>query len=617
MGRFPIFAAPDFGEGPLRFSPLPGTVEEARVVTPLLKKYAGVEPQSYVGKKALKQHVLDLKGPTVAVFSTHGFDYGRRNRGYVRNPLLLSGLALARVDPPSKAKGTSRIVSGLEIATIDLRGTDLVVGSACKTAAGKIQLFQGTSGLRMAFHLAGARSVLGTLWSIPDKETVAVMEGFFRRLADGQDKAAALRGAQVEVIQSRRKANGAAHPYYWAAFVLSGDWKTHRQTNTSPPPPVARKYQSETLEEQTDPIPRLRERLTADSASDASHWTCIREQRWWPNGQLKSKTHEDEAGNLHGIIRHWHENGKLRIEAGYYHGRRYRESRFDADGSLADTYHMKLDRFVPTQADVTRGIGYRVLTCRGGREELFIDLYLPKAKGAKSPLLVWFHGAEEGGDDWASGTLSDCPLVALVGRGYAVASVQYTFADRACMPVQLGDVKAAIVFLQDYAKDLDSVDETRIGLCGEGAGAWLAAMAATTSDMRQLPDAALRDGDDIDKPAIPITVACLIAPAIPLLDHDEKQRGYTPDALFLGGHYSAEDNPSAKLADVVANADKDDPPILFVYGTKQQPQLVERYQDFINAAKNKGVDITTEAFDVDREGLTGKDYRALDDNQTR
>jgi CHAT domain-containing protein len=143
------------------------------------------------------------------------------------DPMLLAGLALSGANPRRGGGADDGILTALEISWLDLEGTDLVVLSACQTALGKPEAGEGVLGLVQAFHMAGARQVVGSLWRVDDTATRLLMEAFYARLAGGPrpaSAATALRDAARHLRASgdARGARTFAHPYYWSAFAAYG-----------------------------------------------------------------------------------------------------------------------------------------------------------------------------------------------------------------------------------------------------------------------------------------------------------------------------------------------------------------------------------------------------------
>jgi CHAT domain-containing protein len=122
---------------------------------------------------------------------------------------------------PGAAPDDEKLTVG-EVYGLDLNKVDLVTLSACQTALGERNPDGSEiTSLAEAFSGAGAPSVIASLWSVADDSTAQTMVAFYEQLAGGKSKAEALQSAQLKVMRSAQY----AHPYYWAPFVLMGDWR--------------------------------------------------------------------------------------------------------------------------------------------------------------------------------------------------------------------------------------------------------------------------------------------------------------------------------------------------------------------------------------------------------
>jgi CHAT domain-containing protein/Tfp pilus assembly protein PilF len=226
---------------------LPGAADEAKDIESILQKSALGPVKTYVGADALEEVLKALPAPRVLHLATHGYfldhkpaeapDDDGEGAGWARgrlrrmdDPLLRSGIILAGAnlvgDKTAGAKAAPADdgwVTAEEIALLDLRGTQLVVLSACQSGLGDVKTGEGVYGLRRAFLYAGVRSMVTSLFEVPDQETRQLMQRFYRELHAGQGQLAALHTAQLALLRQRRMQHGASHPFFWASFVLVGD----------------------------------------------------------------------------------------------------------------------------------------------------------------------------------------------------------------------------------------------------------------------------------------------------------------------------------------------------------------------------------------------------------
>ncbi len=227
----------------LRFGPLPGTQQEVEAIAPLLPNNAIILTEATATENALKQ----VQAPSILHIATHGFfledvefmptpDATRGDRATIliesiapvanptrpvsnENPLLRSGLALAGFNARTSA-GEDGVLTALEATGLNLRGTRLVVLSACETGVGQVANGEGVYGLRRAWVMAGAESQLMSLWKVDDLGTAELMQRYYQRLQNDEGRSEALRQVQLEFIANPTY----QHPYYWASFMFSGQW---------------------------------------------------------------------------------------------------------------------------------------------------------------------------------------------------------------------------------------------------------------------------------------------------------------------------------------------------------------------------------------------------------
>ena len=254
------------------FERLPGTRIEGEIIASML----GVP--LWHGPTALAKHIKERRSPRILHLATHGF-FLKKHRFHsdpalsgsesepwlfpLENPLLYSGLALAGANrvftrEGLREDGNDGVVTAEDVAGLDLLATELVVLSACETGLGEVAIGEGVLGLRRAFILAGAKTLIMSLWKVADLPTAIFMSRLYENLIDARMRRdEALQRAQCylrqltigqlrdwwfstkifECLIHHKMTVRAAlepyltqpdsyhpfdHPYYWGAFILLG-----------------------------------------------------------------------------------------------------------------------------------------------------------------------------------------------------------------------------------------------------------------------------------------------------------------------------------------------------------------------------------------------------------
>lgn len=208
---------------------LPGAEGEIKHLNALLIKN-GWETETYLNNEASEGNLKAIKDPKVFHIATHGFfmediekgDYDGFSDKNLQNPLLRSGLLLKNggvllaKDNIYELNSEDGILTAYEAMNLYLDHTDLVVLSACETGVGKVQLGEGVCGLQRAFLIAGANSVIMSLFKVSDDVTKDLMTIFYDKwIATGSKRKSFLEAKRL--IKEKYK-----EPIYWGAFIMVG-----------------------------------------------------------------------------------------------------------------------------------------------------------------------------------------------------------------------------------------------------------------------------------------------------------------------------------------------------------------------------------------------------------
>ncbi|HEX3896864.1 MAG TPA: CHAT domain-containing tetratricopeptide repeat protein [Rudaea sp.] len=241
-----LIGSPDFGDNTstastdacaTAFDALPATQTEMTRIAQMWHDASGNAPVILSGRDASKEAFRTaVAGNQVIHIATHAAEFDETcSRSTARGMGLATSAKASALKPVALALSGANeflangdlagILTSEEVLALPLDGTRWVVLSACDTGLGPVVDGEGVFGLRRAFRLAGARTVVMSLWEADDAAAAQWMEALYRaRLKKHASVPEAIAQAQLSVLADRRARGASTHPYFWGAFVASGDW---------------------------------------------------------------------------------------------------------------------------------------------------------------------------------------------------------------------------------------------------------------------------------------------------------------------------------------------------------------------------------------------------------
>jgi CHAT domain-containing protein len=224
-GRAMLLGRPSFGVADTTqvnktrgaFGDLEGTEKEVNEIAALLQKRMW-QTEVLIAEKASEGALKNVRNPQILHLATHGFfvpSTGEQNQPAYLEAMLQSGIILASANRPLPGQEDG-ILTAYESMNLDLDSTQLVVLSACETGLGTIEAGEGVYGLQRTLKVAGAQTILMSLWKVDDMATQELMLLFYQKWIKTSSMHSAFRWAQQELRKKYPQS------YYWGAFVMTG-----------------------------------------------------------------------------------------------------------------------------------------------------------------------------------------------------------------------------------------------------------------------------------------------------------------------------------------------------------------------------------------------------------
>ena len=222
-----LIGFPDFGADK-NLAPLPATKVEVDGINDVLK-LSGYQVNEYIQKDATENNLKSSHEMSVLHIATHGFFFpdvekaswpigvsadNAKDNVLLRSGLMLTGVSEADKLNPTMDSANNGVMTSYEAMNLDLKGTKLVVLSACETGLGEVKAGEGVYGLQRAFLVAGADALIMSLWKVDDAATQQLMNNFYANWIKNGDKQKSFKQAQLQLMTKYKE------PYYWGAFVM-------------------------------------------------------------------------------------------------------------------------------------------------------------------------------------------------------------------------------------------------------------------------------------------------------------------------------------------------------------------------------------------------------------